>query len=92
MASSGAAEKPKFHEGSLKPYAHEELNPASDVSWAMNEQFGDNNDSHIFFGFLLLIIHRWDEQRTPSNISWLRSNGRGNAKWPMRRYDFCVKT
>ena len=32
MASSGAAEAPKFHEGSLRPYAHEELNPASDVS------------------------------------------------------------
>jgi hypothetical protein len=32
MASSGAAEKPKFHEGTLKAYPHEELNPASDVS------------------------------------------------------------
>jgi hypothetical protein len=25
MASSGAAEKPKFHDGKLKPYPHEEL-------------------------------------------------------------------
>lgn len=25
MASSGAAEKPKYHDGKLKPYPHEEL-------------------------------------------------------------------
>ena len=30
--SSGAAEKPKFHEGKLKPYPHEELGTPNDVS------------------------------------------------------------
>lgn len=32
MASSGAAEKPKFHEGTLKPYPHEEHGRQGDVS------------------------------------------------------------
>lgn len=32
MASSGAAEKTKIHEGSLKPYAHEELGQPNGVS------------------------------------------------------------
>jgi hypothetical protein len=32
MASSGAAEKEKFHEGTLEAYQHEELGPANDVS------------------------------------------------------------
>jgi hypothetical protein len=31
MASSGAAEKPKFHEGALKPYPHEEHGRQGDV-------------------------------------------------------------
>jgi hypothetical protein len=30
--SSGAAEKPKYHEGKLKPYPHEELGTPNDVS------------------------------------------------------------
>ncbi|KAL3938327.1 MAG: hypothetical protein SGBAC_006742 [Bacillariaceae sp.] len=34
MASSGAAEKPKFHEGTLKPYPHEEHGRSGDIGRA----------------------------------------------------------
>ncbi|CAJ1957360.1 unnamed protein product [Cylindrotheca closterium] len=34
MASSGAAEKPKFHEGTLKPYPHEEHGRPGDTGRA----------------------------------------------------------
>jgi hypothetical protein len=44
MASSGAAEKPKFHDGKLKPYPHEEL--------------GREVGKHVFSGGTLLLLCR----------------------------------
>jgi hypothetical protein len=36
MASSGAAEKEKFHEGNLKAYPHVELGTPDDVSSSLS--------------------------------------------------------
>jgi hypothetical protein len=66
MASSGAAEKSKFHDGALKPYPHEELGRPGDVSILVADRSLDG--SHVVecrfthCVLLLLLLLDWTRQ------------------------------
>jgi hypothetical protein len=70
MASSGAAEKDKFHDGALKPYPHEELGRPGDVSTCLSRGSIDRwmDGSHLVecrfthCVLLLLLLLDWTRQ------------------------------
>jgi hypothetical protein len=94
MSSSGAAEKPKFHEGKLKPYPHEELGRevGKPFSLAPCCHFGLLRFwSLTIFLLFLLLFSREAVPRTPSSICCRRNSGLVNVKLPTRRFGCCVK-
>lgn len=87
MASSGAAEKPKYHEGRLKPYPHEELGRPGDVRWGrsvvcrvivVSVLFSYSHVSFslsLFFWFLV----DWKSQRSCQVSISSRTTGQGTS-------------